>query len=182
MAQTSTQHVFELSVSDVDRGVYESLTLKVARHPSESEAYMVTRVLAYALELTEGLTFTQGLSVTEEPALWVRDLTGQLLAWIEVGTPDAPRLHKASKACGRVVVYCHKELPVYLRNLAGQKVHAPERITIVGLDRRFIEAVAAKVERRSTMSVSVNEGELYVDVGGESFTTTPSRQGLPGGA
>jgi uncharacterized protein YaeQ len=179
MAQTSTQHVFDLSISDVDRGVYESIALKVARHPSESEPYMVARVLAYAMEWTEGLAFTQGLSVTEEPALWVRDLTGQLHAWIEVGTPDAPRLHKASKACGRVVVYCHKELTVYLRNLAGQKVHARERVSIVGLDRRFVEAVAAKVERRSTLAVSVNEGELYVDIGGESFSTTPSRQGLP---
>ncbi len=180
MAQSSTQHVFDLSISDVDRGVYENLVLKVARHPSESEAYLVTRVLAFALEHTEGLAFTQGLSVTEEPALWVRDLTGQLLAWIEVGTPDAARLHKASKGCGRVVVYCHKELHVYLKNLGGQKVHAPERVTIVGLERRFVEAVAAKVERRSTMAVSVNEGELYVDIGGESFSTTPSRQGLLG--
>lgn len=181
MAQTSTQHVFDLSLSDVDRGLYESLVLKVARHPSESDAYMVTRVIAYALELTEGLAFSQGLSATEEPALLVRDLTGQLLAWIEVGTPDAPRLHKASKACGRVVVYCHKDLGIYVRNLAGQKVHAPERVTLVGLDRRFVEAVAGKVERRTTIAISVNEGELYVDVGGESFSTQLVRQGFPAG-
>jgi hypothetical protein len=60
-------------------------------------------------------------------------------------------------------------------------VHAPERVTLVGLDRRFIEAVAAKVERRTTISISVNEGELYVDLGGESFSTQLVRQGFPTG-
>lgn len=180
MAQTSTQHVFDIALSDVDRGVYEQLHLKVARHPSESEAYLVSRILAYALEFQEGLAFSSGLSVADEPALWVRDLTEQLQAWVEVGTPDGPRLHKASKACKRVVVYCHKDLGVYMRGLAGQKVHAPERVSIVPLDRRFVESVAAKVERRTTMSVSVNEGELYVDIGGESYTMALERHPLPG--
>lgn len=180
MAQTSTQHVFDIALSDVDRGVYEQLHLKVARHPSESEAYLVSRILAYALEFQEGLAFSSGLSVADEPALWVRDLTDQLRAWIEVGTPDGPRLHKASKACNRVVVYCHKDLAVYMRGLAGQKVHAPERVSIVPLDRRFVEAVAAKIERRTTLNVSVNEAELYVDVGGESYTMALERHPLPG--
>jgi len=180
MAQTATVHTFDVTLSDVDRGIYESFTLKTARHPSESDAYLITRVLAYTLEHCEGLAFTQGLFATEEPALWVRDLTGRLLAWIEVGTPDAPRLHKASKACDRVVVYCHKDVGPWFRSLSGQKVHAPERVTLVELDRRFIEALAAKLERRNPLSVSINEGELYVDLGGESFTTTPVRHGLPG--
>lgn len=179
MALTSTVHVFELTLSDVDRGIYESLTLKVARHPSESAEYLLTRVLAYALELEEGLTFTQGLSVADEPALWTRDLTGQLQAWIEVGTPDAARLHKAAKACGRVAVYCHKEFHHYLRSLAGQKVHAPERITLIGLDRAFIAAAAALVEKRTALSVSVTEGTLYLDIGAASLSTPIDRRPWP---
>lgn len=180
MAQTATVHTFDLELSDVDRGVYEALSLKVARHPSETTEYMVARVLAYALECQEGLAFTQGLAVAEEPALWVRDLTGQLRAWIEVGTPDAPRIHKASKACNRVVVYCHKDLALYVRTLAGQRVHAPERVEIVELDRAFVAALAAKVERRTTLSLSVTEGQLYADVGGESHTAALVRHGFPG--
>ena len=179
MAQTSTVHVFDVALSDVDRGVYTTLSLKVARHPSESAEYMLTRVLAYALEVEEGLTFTSGLSVADEPALWTRDLTGQLRAWIEVGTPDAPRLHKASKACDRVVVYCHKDVRHYLRTLAGQKVHAPARITIVEIDRRFVDAVAAKVERRTALALSVTEGQLNVDVGGEAFDAELVRHAFP---
>lgn len=180
MAQTATVHTFEVTLSDVDRGVYTTLDLKVARHPSEHDAYMLARVLAFALEYEDGITFTQGLFAADEPAIWVRDLTGQLRAWIEVGTPDAARLHKASKACDRVVIYCHKDPTAWYRALAGQKVHAPERVSIVELDRRFIDAVAAKLARRNLLSVSVNEGELYVDLGGEAFTTTLARRGLPG--
>src|SRR5882762_8474744 len=98
MALTATIHNFEIELADSDRNRYESLALRVARHPSESEEYLVTRVLAYALEFTEGIAFSRGLSEPDEPAISVRDLTGVLRAWIEIGTPDAARLHKASKA------------------------------------------------------------------------------------
>ncbi|MBM4364675.1 MAG: YaeQ family protein [Deltaproteobacteria bacterium] len=178
MALTATVHNFDVALSDVDRGLYESLALKVARHPSESAEYLVARVLAYALELEEGLAFSGGLSNADEPALWVHDLTGQLRAWIEVGTPDAARLHRASKACGRVRVYCHKEPSAWLRQLQGQKVHAPERVEVVILDRTFIAALAARLEKRTGWSVSVNEGELYVDLAGESLHAVPERRTL----
>lgn len=179
MAIGSTVYVFDIALSDVDRGVYETLSLKVARHPSESDVFLLARVLAYCLEYCEGLAFTQGLSVAEEPALWVRDLTGVLQAWIEVGTPDAARLHKASKACDRVVVYCHKDTALYLRSLAGQKVHRPERIAIIEIPRKFLENVAAKVEKRTTLAFSLTEGQLYVDIAGESHECVLERFGLP---
>ena len=179
MALSSTVHVFDLSLSDVDRGVYTTLPLKVACHPSETAEYMFTRVLAYALEYEEGIAFSQGLSNADEPAVWVRDLTGQLRVWIEVGTPDAPRLHRASKACNRVVVYCHKDTGPYFRTLAGQKVYASERVTIVEVDPSFIEDCAAKVERRTTLALSVTEGQMYVDIGGASFSAPLVRHALP---
>ena len=81
----------------------------MARDPSESEEHLVARVLAYALEFTEGIAFSRGLSEPEEPTIAVRDLTGALRAWIEVGTPEAARLHKAGKAAPRVAVYTHKD-------------------------------------------------------------------------
>lgn len=180
MALTSTVHNFEIALSDVDRGVYETLALKVARHPSESAEYLVARVLAYALEAAEGLSFSGGLSNADEPALWVHDLTGQLQAWIEVGTPDAARLHKASKACGRVRVYCHKDVGPWFRQLAGQKVHAPERVEIVELDRAFVAAAAGKLEKRTSWALSVSEGELYLDVAGASLHAALVRHPLPG--
>src|SRR5438552_923762 len=98
MALPSTLYTLEIDLSDVDRGVYESLALKVARHPSETAEYLITRLLAYCLEYTEGLSFSRGLAEPDEPALAVRDLTGAVTSWIEVGAPDAARLHRASKA------------------------------------------------------------------------------------
>lgn len=178
----STQHVFDVTLADLDRGVYEDLSLQVARHPSESEAYLVARVLAYALEHAEGIAFPPGgLSAPDQPAVWIHDATGALTAWIEVGTPDARRLHKASKAADRVAVYCHRDPDAWLRALGAEKIHAPERIAIVLLDRALVEGIAARLDRRTTLSVTKTEGTLYVEVGGEQLTAPiearPLRQG-----
>src|SRR4051812_24389523 len=108
VALGATIHHFEIQLSDVDRGVYQPLSIKAARHPSETAEHLVTRVLAYCLEFTEGLAFSRGIAEPDEPALAVRDLTGTLKAWIDVGAPDAARLHKAAKAAPRVAVYTHR--------------------------------------------------------------------------
>src|SRR5687768_11659215 len=97
MALTATIYNLEIDLADADRRVYESLAMRVARHPSESEEYLVTRILAYALEFCEGIAFSSGLSDPDEPAISVRDLTGTIQSWIDIGIPDAARLHKASK-------------------------------------------------------------------------------------
>ena len=111
MALTATMHHVEVTLSDVDRGVYEALDLRIAQHPSESMRYMLTRTLAYCLSYEEGIAFSKGgLSSTDEPAISVKDPTGILLAWIEIGSPSAERLHKASKAARRVAVFTHAEL------------------------------------------------------------------------
>jgi uncharacterized protein YaeQ len=169
---------FELAVSDVDRGVYDTLTVQVAQHPSESTEYLVTRVLAYALEHREGIAFSHGLHVADEPALWVRDLTGQLLAWIEVGTPELPRLHRATKACDEVVVWCHKDAPRWLAMAAADKVkvHRPERVRVVEVGKPLVAWLAERLDRRNKWAISRTEGEVYVEVTrngvGETFTAT----------
>src|SRR5438309_11590322 len=115
MALTATVYNFDIGLSDVDRGVYESLSLRVARHPSETEEYLVTRVLAYCLEYTDGIAFTKGIAEPDEPAIVVRDLTGPLVTWIEIGSPAAARLHKASKASPRTVGDPHQHPAQLLR-------------------------------------------------------------------
>lgn len=170
MAAGSTTHTFDIELSHVDRGVYETFSIKTGRHPSESAEYLVTRILAYALEYREGIAFTQGLAASDEPAVWIRDLTGRLETWIEVGAPDPARLHRASKGSDRVVVYCHKEIETYLRTLASHPVHGPEKITIVEIPRPLVAALAGALDRRTRLCISVNDGELYVDIGGEPLT------------
>lgn len=172
MARGATIFQFEIELSDVDRGVYEALSFSAAQHPSESPAYMVARVIAYALEYREGLAFTSGLSSGDEPAMWVRDMTGQLFDWIEVGTPDGPRLHKASKAARRVAVYCHKEPTPWLRGLARERVHASEDVALFALPPRGIDALADRLGRRNAWSISRIDGALYIDVGDHAHELT----------
>jgi uncharacterized protein YaeQ len=129
MATGATVYNFDIDLADADRNVYESLALRVARHPSESEEYLLTRVLAYALEFEEGIAFsTGGLSDPDDPALTVRDLTGALRSWIEIGSPDAARLHKASKASPRVAVYTRKDSERWAQRLAGERIHRAEAL------------------------------------------------------
>ena len=130
MALTSTIHQFDIDLADADRHVYETLALRVPRHPSESEEYLLARVLAYALEYTEGIAFSRGLSEPDEPTLSIRDATGTLRAWIDIGTPDADRLHKASKAAARVAVYMHKDPAQYLARLEGARIHRAETVEL----------------------------------------------------
>jgi uncharacterized protein YaeQ len=175
MALTATIYNFEIELADADRRVYESLALRVARHPSESEEYLVTRVLAYVLELTEGIEFSRGVSDPEEPTLAVRDLTGAIRTWIEIGTPDAARLHKASKAAARVVVYTHKDPGQFLRRLAGERIHRVEALEVYAIDRGLIAALTARLERRVAFSLSVTDRELYVSIGTDTLTGAVTR-------
>jgi uncharacterized protein YaeQ len=165
MALTSTIYTFDIDLADADRGCYETLALKVARHPSESEEYLVARVLAYCLEYAEGIAFSSGISDPDEPTLAVRDLTGALKVWIEIGTPDAARLHKASKAAGRAVVYTHKDPGQLLRQLSGERIHRPEALEIYSFDRTLVAGIVARLDRRMSMAVSVNDRHLMVAIG-----------------
>ena len=164
MALTSTIYNFLIELSDVDRGVYESLDLRVAMHPSESAEYLVTRGLAYCLEYREGIAFAAGgVSDAEEPAVLARDLTGRITTWIEIGFPDADRLHRASKLAERVAVYSHREMRNLLPQLRERKIHRAEEIPIYTFGKGFIDALVGKLERRMRWSLSVTEQHLYLD-------------------
>ena len=170
MAQASTVHVFVIDLADSDRGVYESLELRVARHPSESEEYLVTRLLAYLLEYTDGIEFSRGVSDPDDPVIAVRDLTGAVTTWIDIGTPDAARLHRASKAARPVAVYTHKDPGIYLKQLAGEKIHRAEALEIYAVDRGLIADLVQRLDRRVAFSVSVNDREIYLSVGDVNLT------------
>ena len=178
MALQATVYNFDIELADSDRGVYESLALRVARHPSETAEYLLTRVLAYCLELGEGITFTAGLAEPDVPAIVVRDLTGSLTAWIEIGAPDADRLHKASKAAPRVAVYTHKDAALLVRQLAGSRIHRAESIEIFAVDRELLAALTERLERRMKLGLNVSGGHLYVTLGDEVLSGEVTRFSL----
>ena len=175
MALTATIYNFAMNLSDVDRNVYEMLTVKVAQHPSETSESLIARVIAYALEYTEGIVFSAGIAEPEHPAIAVRDLTGALKVWIDIGAPDANRLHKASKAAPRVVVYTHKEPRQIIKQLAGERIHRVEALELYAIDRDLIAALVEKLERRMKFDLSVTDRHLFISIDGETISGAVER-------
>jgi uncharacterized protein YaeQ len=162
MALSSTVFVVDIDLSDADRNVYETVSLRLARHPSESDEFLVARLLAYCLEHTEGIEFSRGLCDADEPPVAVRDLTGRLMAWIDVGTPAPERLHRAAKLAPRVVVYVHKDYRQWLADLAKANIHRAGALELHAFDPQLIRDLVSRLDRRVSFALTVADGELFV--------------------
>ncbi|CAN5390842.1 YaeQ family protein [soil metagenome] len=178
MALTATIYNFDVQLADVDRGVYESLSFKVAQQPSETAEYLLSRVLAYCLEYAEGIAFSKGIAEPDVPALSVRDLTGALQVWIDVGAPDAARLHKASKASPRVAVYTHRDPARLVTLLAGEKIHRAAVLELYGLSRELIDGLVQRLDRRNKWEMSITDRHVYVAVDGVTIEGDVERHAL----
>ncbi|MBT1074352.1 YaeQ family protein [Geobacter grbiciae] len=171
MALPSTIYKASLQLSDIDRGVYESLQATVAKHPSETDERLVARLLAWAIFHEPELSFTKGLCVGEEPDLWVKGPDGRVRFWVEVGLPESDRIIKASRhtekvallACGRALANWDQQ---HLPRLTGLP-----NLTVVSLDQAFITTLAARLERSITWSVTITEGTVYLEVDGVTHET-----------
>ena len=155
MSQQATLYHLKVSLSDVDRGVYEALDLRLARHPSETARYMLTRALAYCCCFEEGIAFSKGLSSTDEPALW-----------IEVGAPSADRLHKAKKATARVVVFTSSDLTLLRKEWATKAIHQADRIEVYTVTPGFLDALDDATDRNSSWDLTRSDGQIYVTTKG----------------
>lgn len=181
MALGATMYVFNVDLADADRGIYRALEIRAAQHPSETADYLLTRVLAYCLEYSDGIAFSKGLSDPDEPTIAVRDLTGALKVWIEIGAPDAERVHRASKAAPRVAIYSHKDAVHLASRLADEKIHRAETIELYALDRAWLAQVVARLTRRMSFTLTVSERHLYLSIGADTHSSIlerlPLRQG-----
>ena len=178
MALTATIYSFDVQLSDVDRDVYAALAFRVARQPSETAEYLLTRVLAYCLEYREGITFSRGLAEPDEPPLAIRDLTGALQTWIEIGAPDAARVHKASKAAPRLVVYTHKDAQLLVEQLASERIHRADAIEFYAVDRTLLGALATRLERRMVFDLTVTNRHVFLILGGVTLDGAITRCAL----
>ncbi len=177
LAQTTLYH-FEVALSDTDRGVYESLDLRAAQHPSETMRYLLTRTIALCLHWEEGIAFSKGLSTTDEPAVWVREPDGRVRLWIDIGHPSAERLHKASKAAERVVVCTSADPRGLQRAVQGERIHRGDQIEVVGIEPAFVEALEAVTGRNVRWELVVTGGQLYVTTAGRTFEGSVTRAPL----
>jgi uncharacterized protein YaeQ len=171
MALPSTIYRTNIQLSDIDRGVYETIQTTVAQHPSETEERLVARLLALAIFYEPELAFTKGLSASEEPDLWVIGPDGRTRLWVEVGLPEADRIIKASRHAERVVLLaCGRALPNW------EQQHLPRlekaaNLIVVNLDQGFITTLASRLERSIVWSITITEGTLYLAIGDSTIET-----------
>jgi uncharacterized protein YaeQ len=170
MALTATVYRLQINLSDVERAVYTRLDLRLARHPSETMRYLLTRTLAYCLCYEDGIAFSKaGLAATEEPPVAIRDATGALQAFIDVGAPSAERLHKATKAASRVALFTHVDHAQLLREARTRPIHKVEQIEVWHLPTAFLDELEQHVDRNTELEVLHSEGHLYVTVDGKTI-------------
>jgi uncharacterized protein YaeQ len=174
MALRSTVYKIELQVSDLDRRVFESRSLALARHPSETEERLMVRLLAYALHLGEGLEFGRGISNEDEAAIWQRDLTGRLLLWIEVGLPDERVLRRACGRADAVVLYTYGgRAAAQWWSQTGASLERLSNLQVFDLPQPFTLALAEQAARSLQVQVTVQDREVWFSIGDQTLTTTP---------
>ncbi|OZI24112.1 hypothetical protein CAL18_09385 [Bordetella genomosp. 7] len=174
MALRATIYKAELHVADGDRHYYGTHGLTVARHPSETDERMMVRLLAYALHAHDGLAFTKGLSDTDEPDIWLKDLTGAIDLWVEVGQPDERRILKACGRAGQVVVYCYggHASTVWWEGVRN-KVARARNLRVVNLPGDQTRDLGLLAERSMDLHVNVQDGAAFVTAPRGEVTVEP---------
>jgi uncharacterized protein YaeQ len=162
MALPSTIHKVDLNVADMDRHYYADHALTIARHPSETDERMMVRLLAFALHADERLAFGRGLSTTDEPDLWLHDLTGRIDLWIDAGQPDDRRVRRACAQAAQVVVYAYGGRSVDLWwGKAAPEFARFSNLSVVAIDAATTDALAGVAARTMKVQVTVQDGEAW---------------------
>lgn len=168
MALKATIFKADLNIADMDRNYYADHALTIARHPSETDERMMARILAYALYAQEGMALTKGLFEVEEPDLWVKDLTGAIKLWIDLGQPDEDRIRKACNRSERVVVICYSHsCPVWWRQIEA-KLARLNNLTVLQLPWETAQALAGLAERTMALQCMVQDGDVWLNTDSQS--------------
>lgn len=178
MALNSTLIRFKIDLSDVDRNLYRTIELRIAKHPSESGAFLLARVLAYVLNLQEGIELTEGISKPEDPAVCVRDLTGQIQLWIDIGNPSAKRIHKASKASKTLKIYTYRDPKILQLEATTNEIYRADQIELISLDPKFLSQLEDTLGRDNAWKVLHTEGEISITVGENTLHSELTHQRL----
>jgi uncharacterized protein YaeQ len=163
MALKATIFKAELHVSDMDRNYYHDHSLTIARHPSENDERMMVRLLAFALHANDALTFAEGMSTDDEPALWQKDLTGAIELWIEVGQPDEKRIRRACGRARQVVVYSFggHGADVWLKQVKSG-LEVSKNLTIVNLPAGASQDLTKIAQRTMELQCTIQDGQIWL--------------------
>ncbi|MGL6159960.1 YaeQ family protein [Microbulbifer sp.] len=174
MALKATIFKARLQVADMDRDYYGEHQLTLARHPSETDERMMVRLLAFAHNAADGLEFTRGLSSDDEADLWLRNLSGEIDLWVEVGLPAEERLRKASGRAARVLVYSYgrRTAPIWWQKQRDALARF-DNLRVYHLPADACEQIAAMAARNMELNVTIQDGQLWLSSDTQSVEVTP---------
>jgi uncharacterized protein YaeQ len=178
MAIKATIYKATLQIADMDRGLYATHQLTLARNPSETDERMMVRLLAFALHVPPddhdgALVLARGMADAEEPDLWQHSLAGELRQWIEVGQPDERRLVRAGGRADRVVLYVYSNAAAIWWAGVQAKVARLSNLAVWQLPAAQSQALAALAARSMQLQVTVQEGQIWVGNADDSVEIHP---------
>jgi len=179
MALKSTIHKVDLQIADMDRNYYQQHNLTLARHPSETEERMMVRLVAFALYADEALVFGKGLSDEEEPDLWLKDLTGSIELWMDVGLPDEREIRKA---CGRakqvvLMIYGGRTADMWWGQNSKQ-LQKQSNLTVINLPES--QSLSPMAERSMQVSCNIQDGQVFISTENTAIELSPIFLHKPG--
>ncbi|MDH3832436.1 MAG: YaeQ family protein [Gammaproteobacteria bacterium] len=174
MAAKATIFKADLQVVDMDRNYYREHSLTLARHPSETDERMMLRILAFARHASDTLTFTRGLSSSDEPDLWQKDLTGVIEHWIELGQPDEKRLRKACGRSQQVLVYCYSgnSAGIWWQQNSAALAHI-KNLAVLNIPAEKSKALAQLAQRNMQLQATIQDGDIWIADSKSSVEVTP---------
>jgi uncharacterized protein YaeQ len=166
-----TLYKFQIELSDIPRSIYETLDFRVAQHPSESMPYLLTRILAYVLNYQENLTFAPtGLHDPDAAAMNIPEANGGFNTLIEIGSPSARKLHKATKTARAVKVYTYKNPITLVEEIRAEKVHRAHEIELFSLSTNFLSEIGELLKRDNRWGILFNDGTITIQAGDVSVS------------
>ena len=170
MALKATIFKADIQIADMDRHYYHEHTLTIARHPSETDERMMVRLLAFARHAHEALVFGKGLSDSEEPDIWQKDLTGAIDLWIDVGQPDDRRILKACGRAASVKIYSYSSNSPIWWNQTGSRVERAKNLEVINLSSVTSQAMARLAQRNMQLQYTMQDGEIWVNGNDETLS------------
>ncbi|MEE2758305.1 MAG: YaeQ family protein [Myxococcota bacterium] len=172
MARPSIMRRFDISISDVDRNYFDTVELRLAQHPSETESFLATRILIYALHQQDHLNFSRaGLGDPSEPPLFVRKINGDFVHWFDIGCPSLDRLNKATKIAKHVTIYAYRAVNRLLDTVQKLDYDRKEYVQCFTLDPDVLSRLGASIKRTNEWSIVRTDGEVFIESNGENFQT-----------
>ncbi len=175
MALKATIFKADIQIADMDRNYYADHSLTIARHPSENDERMMVRLLAFAINASDTLTFTKGLCDTDEPDLWQKDLTDAIELWVELGQPDEKRLRQICARSAQVRVYCYggRTAEIWWDQIKGKAARF-DNLQVVSLAPDMVKAMATLAQRTMRLQCTIQDGEMWFSDGITTVNVVPS--------